>query len=102
MVVRVRMDVRMRVAVLVRVGVPLSVVVRVGAAVIVCHGFGRRVAVLVRVPVLQHAELRGRDAGTEDALGGNAAVLDGEAPERPADDVERNAEIEQGAENHVA
>jgi hypothetical protein len=48
------------------------------------------------------AKSRRRDARAKHALGGNAAVLDVEASERGAERLEREAEIEQSAEDHVA
>ena len=48
------------------------------------------------------AKSRRRDARAQHALGGNAAVLDIEASERGAERLEREAEIEQSAEDHVA
>jgi hypothetical protein len=48
------------------------------------------------------AKSRRRDARAQHALGGNAAVLDIEASERGAERLERKAEIEQSAEDHVA
>ena len=52
--------------------------------------------------VLVHAELRRRDAALHHAVGGNVPALDAEAPERRLQLGQREAGIEQRAENHVA
>jgi hypothetical protein len=47
-------------------------------------------------------ELRRRDAGTQHAVGRYRAVLDREAAERAAQSVERQPQIEERPEDHVA
>jgi hypothetical protein len=47
-------------------------------------------------------ELSGRDAGAEHALGGDGSVVDRQTAERLAQRRDRQPEIEQGAEDHVA
>src|SRR3954451_22529357 len=51
---------------------------------------------------LHQAELRRRDSGAEDTLGRDFEVLNRQAAERRLELVEREARIEQGAEDHVA
>ena len=48
------------------------------------------------------AEFRGRYSGAQNFLGGDVAVLEREAPERGPQRVERQTQIEQGAQHHVA
>jgi hypothetical protein len=51
--------------------------------------------------MLVDTEFRGRDAGLDDALGGDVPALDGEAAQRALQLVERQTGIEQRAEDHV-
>jgi hypothetical protein len=52
--------------------------------------------------LIEDTELRRRHARPEHALGGHAAVVDGEAPERLAQRVDRQSQIEQRANDHIA
>jgi hypothetical protein len=51
---------------------------------------------------LVHAELRRRHAGPQHPVCRDRAVVDGQAAERPSEHVERQAEIQQRPEDHVA
>ena len=71
----------------------LQMVMRVrarGCPAVVARGFS------------MHTELRRRDARAADPLGRHLAVFDRQAAERAAEPVERQPEIEQRAEDHVA
>ena len=63
---------------------------------------GLRVRVLMRVRLLTHHKFGGGYAGAEDAMAGNTAEIDREAAEGGAQVIERQAEIEEGADDHVA
>ena len=52
--------------------------------------------------MLVDVELRRRNACPEDSLGGHVVALDGEAAERALQLVERQAGVEECAEEHVA
>jgi ABC-type multidrug transport system fused ATPase/permease subunit len=113
--VAVRVFVTMRV-------VMMAVIVRVALIVMV---MGLVVMMMVRIPVvvmiativfmvmvdvlavpgralIEDTELRCRHARAEHALGGHPAVIDGEAAEGLAQRLERQAEVEQRADHHVA
>ena len=48
------------------------------------------------------AELCGRHTGAKNALGSDRSAIDGQASERTAQRVERQAEIQQRSQHHVA
>ncbi len=52
--------------------------------------------------LLTDDELGGGNAGAQDAVGGDAAKVHGEAAEGAAQVIEREAEIEERAQDHVA
>ena len=66
-----------------------------------CRGAGA-VDPAAPLGVLVHAELRRRDAALDHALGGDVPALDAEAAERRLQLVERQAGIDERAEDHVA
>ena len=60
------------------------------------------VRVIGRQLLAPDVEVRRRDARTGDALRPDRLLVDGQTPERAADVVERQAGIDERAENHVA
>jgi hypothetical protein len=101
-VIVMRTFVLVRVLVLMVVRVRAIVIMAVGLPVIVGMVLRAVVGVTVGLSGLDEPELRGRDPGAQDAVGRDRPVVDRQAAEGPAELVERKAEIEQGAEHHVA
>jgi len=60
------------------------------------------VLVMMIVRVLVHAELRGRHAGAQHAVGVNVRIAERKSPEGALQLVERQTGIEERAERHVA
>ena len=93
---------------LVIVVMTLVVVVSVAMRVVMGMGVDGAAATLLatgrdrRRRRLVHTELRRRHAGAQHAFGRHRAVLDRQAAKRGAQAVDRQTEIEQRAEEHVA